>query len=74
VSQQARREDQDRYAESLAAEIYWAAEMWWRKVDPYHGPRPKWFALRDGLKRPYREMARQIIEHDSFRYDDEDDA
>lgn len=50
------------YVESLAADLYWAGEQWFRKVDPYHSYRPLWFALRDDLKQPYREMAKQLIE------------
>lgn len=52
----------DKYAESLAADIYWAAEQWFRKVDPYHAHRPLWFALRDDLREPYREIAKKLIE------------
>jgi len=52
------------YIESLAADLYWAGEQWFRRTDPYHADRPKWFALREDLKGPYREMARQLIERD----------
>lgn len=54
----------DQYAESLAAELYWSAEQWFRKVDPYHVHRPLWRSLRDVLKEPYHEMAKQLIEAD----------
>lgn len=55
----------DLYAESLAAEIYWAAEQWFRRVDPYYAWRPRWGGLREDHKEPYREMAKQLIEQDT---------
>jgi hypothetical protein len=53
--------DQDQYVESLAADVYWAAEQWFRRVDPYHAHRPLWFALADEYKGLYREVARSMI-------------
>jgi hypothetical protein len=53
------------YVESLAADLYWAAEQWLRKVDPYHADRPVWSALREDLKPPYREMAERLINEDT---------
>lgn len=61
--------DHDQYVDSLAADLYWAAEQWFRRVDPYHGNRSRWFArwfaLRDDLKEPYREAAKKLIEEDA---------
>lgn len=57
----ARREDRDRYIESLAADIYWAGEQWFRKVDPYHSLRPVWPSLASEYKTIYREIAEQLI-------------
>jgi hypothetical protein len=54
-------DDQDQYVESLAADVYWAAEQWFRRVDPYHAHRPLWFALSDEYKGPYRDAARAMI-------------
>jgi hypothetical protein len=56
--------DQDQYVESLAADLYWAAEQWLRRVDPYHALRPRWFALGDEYKGVYREAARAVIGDD----------
>jgi hypothetical protein len=53
--------DQDQYVESLAADVYWAAEQWFRRVDPYHAHRPFWGSLRDDYKAPYRDAARSMI-------------
>jgi glutamyl/glutaminyl-tRNA synthetase len=59
------QEEMDKYAESLAADLYWAGEQWFRKVDPYHAHRPLWFALADEHKVAYREMATQLIDKDT---------
>jgi hypothetical protein len=57
----------DQYVESLAADLYWAAEQWFRKVDPYHACRPLWFALANEYKGVYREMAERLIREDTER-------
>lgn len=63
----ARAADRARYVESLASEVYWAAEMWFRRIDPYHGMSPRWFALREDLKEPYRRIAEQLHQSDISR-------
>jgi hypothetical protein len=50
------------YAESLAARLYQASREWFGEVDPYQGPWVRWFAMREELKTPYREMAETLIE------------
>lgn len=52
----------NQYVESLAADLYQAAEAWFRRVDPYHSDRPLWFALADEYKAPYRESAKALID------------
>lgn len=57
-------EGRDAYVESLAGDLYWAAERWLRRVDPYRYQSPLWRSLREERKEPYREMAKQAIEVD----------
>ena len=51
----------EQYVESLAAELYWAHELWLRRFDPYHAMRPIWRHLAFESKLLYLEMARDLL-------------
>jgi hypothetical protein len=52
--------------DGLAGAVYRATEGWFNRVDAERSASPRWFALDEALKEPYREFARGRLRREGF--------
>jgi hypothetical protein len=52
--------------DALAGVLYRATNDWFYKVDADRSMSPRWFALSEERKEPFRSFAREILRHEGF--------